>query len=231
MDTDHSVGLIDASEEFVGGLPIQLGTGLPIYSGGGIGSPRNYLDDGSGNGSVQNSFTAGTGVFVGPSGSILGSGSEIDMGTATQRIIFDEGTLSITLNSDGGGISINSTVGNVTVNASSGGNINLQSDGGVYANVSNSGAANFPQSVTTGTLQTTTAAGSSPDSITPSGSPFAYTNSDGYTEMVTVAGGTVSSIAYNGTAIGLILGNFVLKNGDTLTVTYAVAPTMKKWSI
>lgn len=43
--------------------------------------------------------------------------------------------------------------------------------------------------------------------------------------LVTVRGGTVTVIAVDGTTVGTINGTFILPNGSTITLTYAVAPT------
>jgi hypothetical protein len=56
----------------------------------------------------------------------------------------------------------------------------------------------------------------------------AFTNSNGFAVEVIIAGGTVTSIAKNGTTTGLTAGSFIVGPGDTLTPTYAVAPT---WSV
>ncbi|HTZ62183.1 MAG TPA: hypothetical protein VMC82_06065 [Thermoplasmata archaeon] len=62
-----------------------------------------------------------------------------------------------------------------------------------------------------------------------SGSP--YYNTDGFDEVVLVSGGTVTAIKRNGTTTGLTTGEFLLRDGDSLTVTYSVAPTMTKQSL
>lgn len=63
-------------------------------------------------------------------------------------------------------------------------------------------------------------------SVTPPASAAAYTNNLSVRQQVIVSGGTVSSIAINGTATGLTSGVFVLQPGDTLTPNYTVAPAM-----
>jgi hypothetical protein len=65
-------------------------------------------------------------------------------------------------------------------------------------------------------------------SITVGTSPFSYRNVDGCWEIVTVTGGTVSSITLNGISTGSTSGQFRLGPGDILTVTYSSAPTMAK---
>jgi hypothetical protein len=69
--------------------------------------------------------------------------------------------------------------------------------------------------------------------ISVTASPFSYQNLDGYPELVTVVGGTVSKIEYQtGEAhfveLGVVAGAFRLDNADTLKVTYSGAPTMIK---
>jgi hypothetical protein len=58
-----------------------------------------------------------------------------------------------------------------------------------------------------------------PASGTPLVNPF------GFACVVTVFGGTVTVVAVGGTAVGLIAGTFLVKVGQSITLTYAVAPT------
>ena len=51
------------------------------------------------------------------------------------------------------------------------------------------------------------------------------TNKQGADATVIVAGGTVSAIAIGGTATGLTSGSFRVPSGQTITLTYTVAPT------
>jgi hypothetical protein len=63
--------------------------------------------------------------------------------------------------------------------------------------------------------------------ITATGSPFAYTATAG--GVVVVTGGTVTGIALtrgSAVAMGQTTGNFPVRNGDILTVTYSASPTM-----
>jgi hypothetical protein len=63
--------------------------------------------------------------------------------------------------------------------------------------------------------------------LTPEASPWTYTNAGTTVQAVTIAGGTVSDIALSqGGALGLTAGQFILRPGDALTVTYTVAPTV-----
>jgi hypothetical protein len=43
--------------------------------------------------------------------------------------------------------------------------------------------------------------------------------------LVVVSGGTVTAIAVDGTATGLIAGTVIVPSGKTITLTYSVAPT------
>lgn len=65
-------------------------------------------------------------------------------------------------------------------------------------------------------------------SVTVGASPYSYTPTDD--GLVVVTGGTVSALAYgrNGvfTGLGLLAGLVPIKAGDTLRITYAVAPTV-----
>ena len=56
-------------------------------------------------------------------------------------------------------------------------------------------------------------------------STTAYTNNFGSDAMVHVTGGTVSAIAIGGTATGLTSGSFRVPSGQTITLTYSVAPS------
>jgi len=67
--------------------------------------------------------------------------------------------------------------------------------------------------------------------ITPSGSPFTWVNTVGVSVQVIVSGGTVTIInlrPQNATdvLVGLVAGTALLRPGDAIKVTYAVAPTM-----
>lgn len=62
-------------------------------------------------------------------------------------------------------------------------------------------------------------------------SPFAYTNTTNRAQLVYVVGGNVTGVTYTrpgsaAIATGLTDSLFLVLPGDTLTVTYAVAPTM-----
>lgn len=65
-------------------------------------------------------------------------------------------------------------------------------------------------------------------SVTVGASPYSYTPTDD--GLVVVTGGTVSALDYgrNGvfTGLGLLAGLAPIKAGDTLRITYAVAPTV-----
>lgn len=57
----------------------------------------------------------------------------------------------------------------------------------------------------------------------------ALANPTGVDCTVYVAGGTITVIAINGTATGLIAGTFHLAANATITLTYTVAPTTFLW--
>lgn len=67
--------------------------------------------------------------------------------------------------------------------------------------------------------------------ITPSGSPYSYTNSSTGDVDVIVRGGTVSAVEIGRGAsyesVGVVAGMFRLSPADILRVTYTVAPTMR----
>lgn len=70
--------------------------------------------------------------------------------------------------------------------------------------------------------------------ITVTTSPFTYTNIDGYPEVVTVIGGTVSLIQLKRGATTITLftstpGSVYLQQNDAVVVTYSSAPTMEKF--
>lgn len=67
--------------------------------------------------------------------------------------------------------------------------------------------------------------------VTPGASPYAYKNATNRTQAVFVTGGTVSAITLTragsaAIATGATSGWWLVFPGDTLTVTYSVAPTM-----
>jgi hypothetical protein len=69
--------------------------------------------------------------------------------------------------------------------------------------------------------------------LTVGASPYTYTNTTGNDVLVIVSGGTVSSIVLTRTAgdpVGITSGQFALRPGDAMTVTYSVAPTMARWT-
>lgn len=76
-----------------------------------------------------------------------------------------------------------------------------------------------------GRVETSTAAASA---VAVGASPFVYTPADD--GLAVVAGGTVSAVEYGRggvyTSLGATSGPFVLRLGDTLRVTYTVAPAI-----
>lgn len=73
---------------------------------------------------------------------------------------------------------------------------------------------------------------SATSTISPSGSPFTYTNADAFDEDVVVQGGTVTKIEFIrssvATDIGLTQGPLRLSIGDAIRVTYTGTPNMTK---
>lgn len=68
--------------------------------------------------------------------------------------------------------------------------------------------------------------------ITVTASPFTYTNTHGYVELVTVAsnGATINEIDLRGTNTNLTAGSFLLYPGDSITVTYGGGtPLMERY--
>jgi hypothetical protein len=72
--------------------------------------------------------------------------------------------------------------------------------------------------------------------ITPSGSPYTYQNTTAWPQDVIVQGGTVSNMEIktdltNFYPLGLTNGRVRLAPGDSLRVTYTVAPTMNRFAV
>jgi hypothetical protein len=65
-----------------------------------------------------------------------------------------------------------------------------------------------------------------PLAVTPPATTVPYTNNSAGMQQVAISGGTVTAIAINGVATGLIAGLFTLGRLDTLTLTYSAAPLM-----
>jgi len=58
-------------------------------------------------------------------------------------------------------------------------------------------------------------------------STTAFTNNYGSNAMVYITGGTVTAVTVGGTATGLTSGGFRVPSGQTIAITYSVAPTWK----
>lgn len=76
---------------------------------------------------------------------------------------------------------------------------------------------------------------SSAANVTVGASPFAYTNTSGNDERILLIGGTMSQVLLahgaSGDIITGIANQFItLCPGDTLTITYSVSPTMRKYT-
>lgn len=74
--------------------------------------------------------------------------------------------------------------------------------------------------------------------ITPTGSPFTFTNDEPVRILVLVAGGTISlnlnmsaDGGVNWQDLGLLGGQFILNPGWKIKITYLLAPTMKYTAI
>jgi hypothetical protein len=50
-------------------------------------------------------------------------------------------------------------------------------------------------------------------------------NTNGWAVFVTITGGTLSSVRVNGTQVGTTAGTYVVPSGQTISITYTVAPT------
>jgi len=73
--------------------------------------------------------------------------------------------------------------------------------------------------------------GTAPTSITAGASPYTFTPSSTTNQIVIISGGSVSSIALNGTTTGLTSGTFYCRAGDSLTITYTTAPTILQYNV
>lgn len=72
--------------------------------------------------------------------------------------------------------------------------------------------------------------------VSPSGSPFTWTQPENCPVEVLVSGGTVTSISKAPSLLGLvnlgILGGlFRMNPGEQLMISYILPPTMKYWSV
>lgn len=65
----------------------------------------------------------------------------------------------------------------------------------------------------------------SSQTVSAGASPWTYTNSSRATQLLILSGGTISSITVNSEPTGQTTGQFLLRPGDTATVTYTAAPT------
>lgn len=72
-----------------------------------------------------------------------------------------------------------------------------------------------------------------PSNVAPSSSPFLYTSADSFDEDLLITGGTVSKIEFSRDALTFYdtqqtLGWIHLSPGDSVRITYSVAPTITK---
>jgi hypothetical protein len=57
------------------------------------------------------------------------------------------------------------------------------------------------------------------------------TNSSGSAVLVMVQGGTVTVVAVNGVTVGTTQGLFLVPAGETIAITYSVAPTWRWYQL
>ena len=86
--------------------------------------------------------------------------------------------------------------------------------------------------IVSGSFGTRKSNGSAPTTISVTGSPFTYTAASGFDQEVFIGSGIVTAVSVNGSSLatGLTftgLTSIILQNGETVTVTYTSAPTMK----
>jgi len=84
------------------------------------------------------------------------------------------------------------------------------------------GGSTFPVDWTKSTLK---APGGRITAPTMPASTVAQTNKTNRTALVTVSGGTVTVIAVGGSSTGRTSGTVAVASGQTITITYSVAPT------
>jgi hypothetical protein len=67
--------------------------------------------------------------------------------------------------------------------------------------------------------------------LTPTPTPYTYQNLNGLRVTVLVSGGAVTSLAINGTPVGVIGGAFLLDHGDSVTIGYTSVPAVALLSV
>lgn len=69
---------------------------------------------------------------------------------------------------------------------------------------------------------------SNPTTQTLSGSPYTYTNNSGTLQYMSVSGGLAVGVSLLGLSTITLTGmaTYVLRPGDTITITYTTAPTI-----
>lgn len=78
--------------------------------------------------------------------------------------------------------------------------------------------------------------GGSRATISPTGSPFTYQNNTSQHQLVTISGGTVTTIEISRDGLvfdllGLLAGPYVVRPGDRLRIAYLLAPTMTAYPL
>ncbi len=69
------------------------------------------------------------------------------------------------------------------------------------------------------------ATATTPTAIVVGASPFTYTNTTGINQNVFIIGGVITGITYNSLAINIGISQIILKNLDSIVITYTTAPT------
>lgn len=78
--------------------------------------------------------------------------------------------------------------------------------------------------------------GGSRSTISPGASPYTYQNSSSQHQLVTISGGTVTTIEISRDGVvfdllGLLAGPYVVRPNDRLRIAYLVAPTMTAYPL
>ena len=202
-----------ASDNLTAPLQLPAAVGAPLTTEGG-----NTLDSGAGDQAVPTGVTTwglsgwmtsiqATGISLSYAGSYqfgLGAVSAPALGGDGTNFYVSANTGSIYLRSIPGtqnNASIVTTTGFQVCDSAGAVTTILPSDGGI---------STTPPAVATPAIPAT---------------GVAVTNSTGVDVMVYIAGGTVTEIAIGATATGLTAGGVYLAAGQTITLTYSVAPT------
>lgn len=203
-----------ASDNLTAPLQLPASPGKPLTTEGGI-----TLDDGSGAQTMPTSAStwgtgAGWSVLLSPGAvSLLYGGTyQYGLGAAAAPNLGGDGT-------------------NFYVSANTG-TVYLRTTPGTQDNASAVTTTGFEVYDSTGTVTTKLPSdggiSTTPPAVATPAIPatgVAVTNTTGVDVMVYVAGGTVTEIAVGATATGIVAGGVYLAAGQTITLTYSVAPT------